>query len=466
MWRIGVVALFAALCVSEPALAQTGRISGTVRSTDGGVIVAAEVEVVVAGPKKVTVTRDDGRFSISVDPGTYTVRAKRLGFAPDSAMRVVVTDGGNETVNLTLRPMAMQVLGVTVVGYGTQNIRDNTGSVKAITQKDFNPGRVVSAEQLIQSKVPGVQVIDNNEPGGGISIRIRGGTSVNASNEPLYVVDGVPLNIGGGLSSGRNPLNFLNPADIKEITVLKDASATAIYGSRGANGVLLITTKSGTSKEPAFSVSSNYSASSIVKSPDLLNASQFRAAVTTYAPANVALLGSSNTNWVDRVLRSAGGAEHNVSVQGVRDDMRYRLSLGVLDQEGILLGTGSKRISTAVTYSDLLLNDRLEFRANFKGTRNDDKYTPGGVLGSATAMDPTQAPITGGTYFQWTNPLGANNPLADLAQISDEGSTFRSVGNVEAKWFFSPTDGTLIGCESGFARKKTRARCTSTTSRT
>ena len=451
MWRIGVVALFAALCVSEPALAQTGRISGTVRSTDGGVIVAAEVEVVVAGPKKVTVTRDDGRFSISVEPGTYSVRAKRLGFAPDSAMRVVVTDGGNETVNLTLRPMAMQVLGVTVVGYGTQNIRDNTGSVKAITQKDFNPGRVVSAEQLIQSKVPGVQVIDNNEPGGGISIRIRGGTSVNASNEPLYVVDGVPLNVGGGLSSGRNPLNFLNPADIKEITVLKDASATAIYGSRGANGVLLITTKSGTSKEPAFSVSSNYSASSIVKAPDLLNASQFRAAVTTYAPANVALLGTSNTNWVDRVLRSAGGAEHNVSVQGVRDDMRYRLSLGVLDQEGILLGTGSKRISTAVTYSDLLLNDRLEFRANFKGTRNDDKYTPGGVLGSATAMDPTQAPVTGGTYFQWTNPLGANNPLADLAQISDEGSTFRSVGNVEAKWFFSEyVDGLSATVRTGF----------------
>ena len=438
MRLIGVVTLFAALCLSQPAQAQSARITGTIRSADGGApIVGADVEVVGGTFRRISPTRDDGRYTIAVEPGTYSVRAKRIGFAADSLRNIVVAAGATVTVDLALKPTAVQVLGVTVVGYGTQDARDNTGSVKAVTAKDFNPGRVVSAEQLIQSKVPGVQVIDNNEPGGGISIRIRGGTSVNASNEPLYVVDGVPLNIGGGLSSGRNPLNFLNPNDISEITVLKDASATAIYGSRGANGVLLITTKQGSSREPAFSVSSNYSGSSVINRPDMLSAAQFRAAVTQYAPANVALLGSSNTNWLDRVLRSSGGAEHNIAVSGVRDDMRYRLSMGVLSQDGVLLGTGTKRLTTSASYTDLLLRDRLELRANFKGTRNDDAYTPGGVLGSAVAMDPTQAPITGGTYFQWANPLGANNPLADLAQIRDEGSTFRSVGNVEAKWFFT-----------------------------
>jgi TonB-dependent starch-binding outer membrane protein SusC len=452
MWRFGVLTLVAALCVSEPALAQSARIAGSVRSADGNApVVAADVEVSGPGYRRVTVTRDDGRYTVPVDPGTYKVKAKRIGFAADSATVTVTAAGETKTVDFTLRATVMQVTGVTVVGYGTQDVRDNTGSVKAVTAEDFNPGRVVSAEQLIQAKVPGVQVIDNNEPGGGISIRIRGGTSVNASNEPLFVVDGVPLNVGGGLSSGRNPLNFLNPADIKEVTVLKDASATAIYGSRGANGVVLITTRSGSALEPAFSYSSNYSSSTVASEPDLLSAAQYRAAVTANAPAAVPTMGAANTNWLDRVLRNAGGAEHNFAVSGVREDMRYRLSLGLLNQDGVLLGTNSRRVAASATYSDLLLRDRLELRANFKGTRNDDQYTPGGVLGNSTAMDPTQAPVTNDVYFQWANPLGPNNPLADLAQVSDAGSTFRSVGNVEAKWFFNDyVDGLSATMRTGY----------------
>ena len=437
MWRFGVLTLVAALCVSEPVLAQSARITGIIRSSDANApIFAAEIEVVNANFRRVTSTREDGRYTVQVEPGTYMVRAKRIGFGADS-VRVTVAGTETKTVDFGLTARAFQVAGVTVTGYGTQNVRNITGSVKAVTAEDFNPGRVVSPEQLIQAKVPGVQVVDNNEPGGGISLRIRGGTSVNASNEPLFVIDGVPLNIGGGLSSGRNPLNFLNPADIKEVTVLKDASATAIYGSRGANGVVMITTRSGSSAEPAFSYGTSFSSSNVSARPDLLNAQQFRDIVTTNVPANVGLLGSANTDWVDQILRSAGGAEHNLAVSGVRDDMRYRLSLGLLNQDGILQGTNAQRVSGSATYSDVLLNDRLELRANLKGTRNKDLYTPGGVLGQAVNMDPTQAPITGGTYFQWPVALGTNNPLADLNQLSDEGVTFRSVGNVEAKWFFT-----------------------------
>lgn len=451
MKRYGVFALIAVLGVSQPALAQQSRIVGAVRAADGGApVVAADVEVRATGVRRVGQTRDDGRFSVPVDAGTYTVVVRRLGYAPDSANNVVVAEGATVSLSFMLRTTALQVQGVTVIGYGTQDVRNATGTVAAVTPDKFNVGRVVSPEQLITAKVPGVQVIDNNEPGGGISIRIRGGTSVNASNEPLFVIDGVPLNVGGGLSSGRNPLNFLNPNDIKEVTVLRDASATAIYGSRGANGVVLITTKSGSANEPAFSYSNSFSSSTIANRPDLLSADQFRAAVTANAPANLGTLGTANTNWLDLVTRTAGGAEHNFAASGVKDDMRYRLSLGLLNQDGILAGTNTQRVSGSATYRDVLLDDRLELSANFKGTRNEDLYSPGGTLGNAVAMDPTQAPLNGSNYFQYTNPLGANNPLSDLALLSDFGSTFRSVGNVEAKWYFRQVEGLTGTMRAGY----------------
>lgn len=447
----GVITLIAVLCVSEPALAQSSRIVGSVTAADGGApVVAADVEVRAAGVRRIGQTREDGRFSVPVEPGRYTVFVRRLGYAPDSSVNVVVAEGATVSLSFVLRSTALQVQGVTVIGYGTQDVRNATGTVAAVTPDKFNVGRVVSPEQLITAKVPGVQVIDNNEPGGGISIRIRGGTSVNASNEPLFVIDGVPLNVGGGLSSGRNPLNFLNPNDIKEVTVLRDASATAIYGSRGANGVVLITTKSGAAGEPAFTYSNSFSSSSIANRPDLLNAEQFRAAVTANAPANVGVLGSANTNWLDLVTRTAGGAEHNFAASGAKDDMRYRLSLGLLNQDGILAGTNTQRVAGSATYRDVLLDDRLELSANFKGTRNEDLYSPGGTLGNAVSMDPTQAPLTAGTYFQYTNPLGANNPLSDLALLSDNGTTFRSVGNVEARWFFRQVEGLSATMRTGY----------------
>ena len=451
MTRFRVFALLAALCASVPALAQNTRITGIVRNADGGApIFGASVEVNAGGTSRGAVTREDGRYTIAVEPGTYSVRVRRIGFSTDSATGVVVRAGASATANFTLKASATQIVGVTVTGYGTQEVRDITGSVKAVTAKDFNPGRVVSAEQLIQAKVPGVQIIDNNEPGGGMSIRIRGGTSINASNEPLIVVDGVPLNIGGGLSSGRNPLNFLNPNDIKEITVLKDAQATAIYGSRGANGVLMITTKSGSAAEPVLTYSTNFSTSSAIRTPDLLSPNQFRTAVTTYANSNLSKLGTASTNWLDQVLRSAGGIENNISLAGIRDDARYRLSVGRLRQDGVLAGTTAERTTIAMTYSDLMLNDQIEFRANLKGSRSDDAYTPGGVLGNAIAMDPTQTPLAGSSYFQWTDPLGPNNPLEELAVLQDRGQTYRTIGNIEAKYFIPRVAGLSATVRTGF----------------
>ena len=448
MWRTGVMALFAALCASEPALAQGTRITGTVRGADGsGSIVGAEVTLV--GTRRGAVSRDDGRYTIATEAGSFTVRAKRIGYAPDS-VKVTVAAGATVTADFTLRQMAAQLGGIVVTGYGTRDVRDRTGVAEMVKEKEFNVGRIVSPEQLIQAKVPGVQVVDNNEPGGGISLRIRGGTSVNASNEPLFVIDGVPLTVGGGVSSGRNPLNFLNPADIATMTVLKDASATAIYGSRGANGVIMITTKSGAAGTSSVQLSSSYSTSSIVKKPSMLNAAQFRAAVAQYAPENTNKLGTSNTDWIDAVTRSATGAELNLSMAGGKDDMRYRLSLGSLDQDGVVLGTNSRRASMGLTYSDMLMNDHLEFRANLKGSKADDNYPAGGI-GSATAMAPTQ-PIRNadGTYFQWTDWLGANNPLADYDMVSSRGTVYRSVGNVEAKYTLPWIEGLNATLRTGY----------------
>ena len=466
MWRTGVVALFAALCVSEPALAQNARITGTVRAADGsGPVMGAGVTI--SRTNRGTVSRDDGRYTISaLEAGAYVVVARRIGYAPDS-QTVRLSAGATAIADFNLKVTAAQIGGVVITGYGgVKDVRDRTGLVEMVKEKDFNTGRVIGAQQLIQAKIPGVQVMDNNEPGGGMSLRIRGGTSVNASNEPLIVIDGVPLSIGGGVSSGRNPLNFLNPADIASITVLKDASSTAIYGSRGANGVILITTKSGITGESAVTYSSNYSTSSIVKKPNVLNATQYRAAVQQYAPQNIQYLGNANTNWIDAVTQAAGGAEQNLSIGGGKDDMHYRLSLGSLNQTGILKGSITSRASMALTYSDILFGDRLEFRANLKGSKADDNYAQAGI-GGATAMGPTQ-PIKNadGSWFQWTDWLGPGNPLADQAMISDHGTVYRTVGNIEAKYSAPWIEGLTATVRTGYDfTQSSRATFSPSTSR-
>ena len=432
MWRKGLTSVIAALFASAPALAQSGRITGHVTSAEGAQPLS-RVAVTVLGVGAGALTRDDGAYTITVQPGTYTVRATRIGYAPDT-VHVVVTAGGEATADFQLKAAAAQLSGVVVIGYGTEQARDKTGSIATVDQKQFNTGRVVSPQQLITAKVPGVQVVDNNEPGGGIAVRIRGGTSVNASNDPLYVVDGVPVPVGGGLSDGRDPLEFLNPSDIQSITVLKDASATAIYGSRGANGVVMITTKSGTSGLD-FTYSGSASRSVVTGGPKMLDAAQFRAAMQQYDPGNDTLLYNANTNWLGAVERAGLGQDHNLAFSGRRQAMHYRLSLGYLDQDGIIQGTTTKRLSTALDYSDLLLNNRLNLQANVKGARTQNYYTPGGVIGNAIAFAPTQPIVTpSGSYFQYKDPLGPDNPIAELAQIQDQGQTYRSLGNVQGKY--------------------------------
>jgi TonB-linked SusC/RagA family outer membrane protein len=440
MPRTRFVSVIAALLAAGPVLAQTGTLAGTVTAADGAAPVSG-VRVVVAGTSIGAMTRDDGQYTITMQPGTYTVRTQRIGFAPDSATGIVVVANQTTTVNFQLRTSAVTLATVDVVGYGTQESRDRTGSVATVTSEEFNTGRIVSAEELIRAKVPGVLVVDNNTPGGGMAVRIRGGTSTTANNEPLYVVDGVPLPVGGGVTnatavdplSGRNPLNFLNPKDIESISVLKDASATAIYGSRGANGVIVITTKSGASG-PQFTYSGTVSGSRVTGGPTLINAEQYRAAMQQHFPSRVAALGSANTNWLEEIEQDAGGQEHNVGISGQRDDMMYRLGFNYLDQEGVLRGTKVERLAASFNYSDALFDDRLSVRTRLKGSRTKDRFTPGGVLGNAVAFAPTQPIQTAaGQFFEWSDWRGPNNPIAELSLVDDAGTVLRSVGSVEGE---------------------------------
>ncbi len=246
-FRLMIAGLTALLMSAAPVCAQ--GTDGTVQ----GRITDAATQQPIAGAtvsigKRTVLTQSDGRYSVVVPAGTYTLEARTIGYAP-GRQSVTVVAGQSVTVDLALTAQAVNLATVVVTGYGQQRAGDVTGAVTQLSPAEFNPGRIVSPQNLITSKVAGVQVVDNNEPGGGISIRIRGATSVNASSEPLYVVDGMPLagGAGTGLSDGRDALNFINPNDIATITVLKGASAAAIYGANAANGVVLITTKSGQS---------------------------------------------------------------------------------------------------------------------------------------------------------------------------------------------------------------------------
>ena len=454
MWRKTFVSLLASMVASGTVLAQSGTIAGAVTTADGGRPVAG-AQVSVLGTSRGGVTAEDGRYTIVVDPGTYKLRVRRIGFAPDSASGVVVTAGATTTQDFQMKAQAAVLGEVVSIGYGTVQARDLTGSVTTTTTREFNTGRVVSPEELIRAKVPGVQVIDNNEPGGGISLRIRGGTSTTASNEPLYVVDGVPLQVGGGASAGRNPLNFINPNDIASITVLKDASSTAIYGARGANGVIIITTKSGATG-PQFTYTGTASTSRVTGGPDLVSASQFRAAVQKYASARSSMLGTANTDWLKAIEQNASGIEHNVGIAGHHDAMNYRMSLGYLDQTGVLQGTETQRASLGFNYADRLF-DRLNVRANLKGARTKDFFTPGGVLGNAIAFPSTQPILTdSGTYYEFRGNNGAaiggvpNNPLSILAQVSDQGTTLRSVGDLEGEYEVPFIPGLTTTVRGGF----------------
>lgn len=415
-------------------------------ASSGEALIGANV--IAKGTTAGAVTDIDGMYSVNVPTGSSAIEVSYSGYETQT-----ITLGTSNVVDIALK--AGRVLeDVVVIGYGTVKKSDATGAVVAVGERDFNKGVISSPEQLLQGRAAGVQISNNNgEPGGGISVRVRGTSSVFGANNPLFVVDGVPLtgdavsggfdNISGlGRQAAKNPLNFMNPNDIEKIDVLKDASATAIYGSRGANGVILITTKKGKGKG---SLDYGYSIgqSSITKKYDLLNAAEFKAAG--------GLDNGAVTDWQDQVLRKANVQQHNLSYGGGDDKGSYRFSLGYMDQDGIVKNTNLSRYSAGLNANRKFIDNKLEVGISLNTANIKDQGAPisenvgfnGDLLGNMLKMNPTTPvfvpkkdsinPFDGTTTNYWQLGVDEPNPAAMLAYSKDITNTMRALGNVFAE---------------------------------
>jgi iron complex outermembrane receptor protein len=402
-------------------------------------------------------TREDGGYVLTdVPAGTDSLRVTMIGYAP-VAQLVTVSAGQTINVDAGLAPQAVNLAELVVVGYGEQRQGNVTGAVTNVTSEEFNKGRVVTPTELVQNKVAGVQVVENTEPGGKTSIRIRGGTSTTASNEPLYVIDGQPLTAGAGATSGRDPLNFLNPDDIASMTVLRDAGAAAIYGTNAANGVVLITTKRGRAEQPMrIEYTGSVSASTITRVPSMLNAEQFRAAVEQFAPvaADSQLL-NANTDWFDAIDRTGFGQEHNVALSGGGTTNDYRVSFNFLDQRGIIDANSAQRIGLGLNFNQRLAGDRLNLRFSLRGSRTEDHFTPLGVLSNAAEYGPTQPIEDPGSptgFYEWPgiSSTSADNPVAILNLAEERAETYRAIGNVQTEYRLPWVEGLRANVNLGF----------------
>ncbi|MBU1820397.1 MAG: SusC/RagA family TonB-linked outer membrane protein, partial [Bacteroidetes bacterium] len=332
---------------------------------------------------------------------------------------------------------------VVVIGYGSQRKKDLTGSISSISSADFVKGQITSPEQLVAGKLAGVQITSNGgAPGSGSTIRIRGGSSLNANNDPLIVLDGVPLD-NSGISGASNPLSMINPNDIETFTVLKDASATAIYGSRASNGVILITTKKGSStNKMQVNFNSQFSSASPVNYVDVLSADEYRDLVNTRGNASMkALLGNASTDWQRQIYRNALTTDNNLSINGNLKKVPYRVSVGYLNQNGILKTSNMDRTSAAIGLSPVLLDGFLKVDINLKGALTNNVFANQGAIGAAVFFDPTQPVYSGserlGGFFEWLDPATGNpntlatlNPLGLLTLRDDQATVKRSIGNM------------------------------------
>ena len=427
--------LAAAWVVSLQAQEPGGTIRG--RVTDESTQIPLQGATVRVGSQN-TQTQANGVYLLTGIPaGADTLRVTMIGYAP-VARPVTVSAGEALDLDIGLAPQATELAELVVVGYGEQRQGNVAGALTNVTSQEFNKGRVITPTELIQNKVAGVQVVENTEPGGRTSIRIRGGTSTSASNEPLYVIDGQP--VSSEVNTGRDPLNFLNPDDIASMTVLRDAGAAAIYGTNAANGVVLITTKRGQADQPMkIEYTGSLSASTVTRVPSMLNAQQFRAAVEQFAPDKVGQLGDANTDWFDAVDRTGFGQEHNVALSGGGRTIDYRVSFNFLDQRGIISENSARRYGLGLNYNQRLADDRLNLRFSVRGSRTDDRFTPLGVLSNTAQYGPTQPvedPASETGFHEWPgeSSTSADNPVAILNLAQEQAETYRAVGNMQAEY--------------------------------
>ncbi|MEM8508813.1 MAG: SusC/RagA family TonB-linked outer membrane protein [Bacteroidota bacterium] len=436
------------LVLAVPAIMFSQNVvTGTVTDkTFGEPLLGASI--VVKGTTNGTTTDFDGNYRIEAENGQILV----FSYIGYKAQEIEVT---SNVINVVLEEDTNQLDEVVIIGYGTTTKKDATGSVIGVTEEELNQGFIASPQDLIVGKAAGVNITTaGGAPGAGAQIRIRGGSSLDASNDPLIIVDGVPLD-NSDIAGSRNVFDFINPSDISSFTILKDASATAIYGSRASNGVIIITTKKGVTGELKFSLNSSASISSVVNTVDVLSADQFRDAVEQRLPDRVGELGSFNTNWQDQIFDSAFGTDTNFSVRGGLFGVPFRASLGHTQQDGILKTEALQRTTGSFSLTPRLLDDKLKVEINARGSYIENNFADTGAIGSALQFDPTQAvfddTLPGGffDYFQSDGSPTNNtvsNPLALLELRDNRSNVRRFVGNIKFDYelpFFPAVTATL-----------------------
>ncbi len=427
---------------SVPAFAQQGQeqqVTGKI--TDESNQPLAGVTVMVIGTTQGTISGSDGNFSLMVPANKNELRFSFIGFET-----VIVPIPANKQINLQMKESAQDLNEVVVVGYGTQRKGDLTGAVSNVTTKDFNRGIISSPEQLINGKVSGVQIMSNSgSPTSGSTIRIRGGASLNASNDPLIVLDGVPLETGGISGNSNNFLSLINPNDIESMTILKDASSTAIYGSRASNGVIIITTKKASGNKLHVDFSTTNSVQVKTKLPDMLSPDEFRQVVESQGSADqIALLGNSSTDWNNAIYKLAMGTDNNLSVSGKAKMLPYRLSVGYYNQDGILETDNADRVTGNLSLSPSFLDDNLKINVGVKGAYNKNRFANTSAIWGGATFNPT-IPINSGSnrFGGYTEAIdGAGNPVTSavlnpvgvLDQYSSTSTVNRVISNFDVDY--------------------------------
>ncbi len=454
-----------ALNSNEFIIQQTKSVSGKVSDFSGSPLPG--VTVLVKGTTTGTITDGDGNYSLSNVPENAVLQFSFVGMKTQG-----IAIAGKTLINVILAEDAIGIDEVVAIGYGVVKKSDVTGSTTSVNSDNFNVGAIVAPEQLMQGKVSGVNItLNSGEPGANSVVRVRGGTSITAGNDPLYVIDGVPVAFANGSFSraaedrmptlANNPLNMLNPSDIKSIDILKDASATAIYGSRGANGVILITTKRGENGKNSIEYDSYVSVSSLRKKIDLLSADEYR----NYLKANSSKIGNwddggSNTDWQDEIFRSALTHSHNLALTGGNNRTNYRASFNYMNQEGIIISSGLEKIVGRINVNHKTLNDKLNIGINLTNAMltNDNTANTesaggdfnGGVIRDALRYNPT-FPVKDANGKYTFRSIWIQNPVEQADLIQDKTETFRTLGN--ATLDFKITDYLSFNTNLGFTRE-------------
>ena len=425
--------------------AQTRTIKGEVTDAQNGdPLIGATI--MVEGEKGGTVTDFDGNFVLQVSSSAKKIKVSYIGYI-DKILAI------SENMKVNLESDSKALADVVVIGYGTARKSDLTGSVATVKAKDFNKGLVSSPEQLINGKVSGVQIMSNSgSASAGSTIRVRGGASLNASNDPLIVLDGVPLEQGGISGNSSNFLSMINPSDIESMTVLKDASSTAIYGSRASNGVIIITTKKGQQGAVKVNFNTTNSLQTRAQMVDMLSRDEFVNVINQFGTDNQkSLLGTANTDWNDEVYRTAFGTDNNLSVSGSIDKwLPFRVSVGYYNQSGLVRKDNVERWTGNVVLTPSFFQDHLKLTINAKGTLNNNSFNNGGAVWAAATFNPTIPVYSGNDKYGGYNEAldadgypvnaGVRNPrgLVDLYDSKSKVSRFIGSMDVDYKVHFLP----------------------------